>query len=86
MRIELVCYINYMILFYYDFMVVKFIVYEFICEELIMIGICVLSEYFVLGIDIMILFYLRFLNNYIFRSGEFNIKFLEKYNIMDDNN
>ena len=43
----------------------------------IMTGIRALSEYLVLGIDTTIPFHLRLLNNDVFRSGEFNTKFLE---------
>ena len=66
-------------------MVAKLIVHEPTRDEAIMTGIRSLSEYLVLGIDTTIPFHLRLLNNEIFRSGEFNTKFLEKYNIMDDN-
>lgn len=66
-----------MILLYYDLMVVKLIIYELIWDEVIMVGICVLSEFVVFGIDIIILFYIKLLNNDIFRSGKFNINFLE---------
>ena len=85
-RIESACYTNYTIPPYYDSMVAKLIVHEPTREESIMTGIRALSEYLVLGIDTTIPFHLRLLNNHIFRSGEFNTKFLEKYNIMDDNN
>lgn len=85
-RIESACYTNYTIPPHYDSMVAKLIVHEPTREESIMTGIRALSEYLVLGIDTTIPFHLRLLNNHIFRSGEFNTKFLEKYNIMDDNN
>ncbi|PPJ72591.1 acetyl-CoA carboxylase biotin carboxylase subunit, partial [Staphylococcus aureus] len=85
-RIESACYTNYTIPPYNDSMVAKLIVHEPTREESIMTGIRALSEYLVLGIDTTIPFHLRLLNNHIFRSGEFNTKFLEKYNIMDDNN
>lgn len=85
-RIESACYTNYTIPPYYDSMVAKLIVHEPTREESIMTGIRALSEYLVLGIDTTIPFHLRLLNNHIFRSGEFNTKFLEKYNIIDDNN
>ena len=82
-RIESACYTNYTIPPYYDSMVAKLIVHEPTRDEAIMTGIRSLSEYLVLG-DTTIPFHLRLLNNEIFRSGEFNTKFLEKYNIMDD--
>ncbi len=85
-RIESACYTNYTIPPYYDSMVAKLIVHEPTREEAITTGIRALSEYLVLGIDTTIPFHLKLLNNDIFRSGEFNTKFLEKYNILDDNN
>lgn len=84
-RIESACYTNYTIPPYYDSMVAKLIVHEPTRDEAIMTGVRALSEYLVLGIDTTIPFHLRLLNNDIFRSGEFNTKFLEKYNIMSDN-
>ena len=77
MRIESACYTNYTIPPYYDSMVAKLIVHEPTRDEAIMTGIRSLSEYLVLGIDTTIPFHLRLLNNEIFRSGEFNTKFLE---------
>ena len=85
-RIESACYTNYTIPPYYDSMVAKLIVHESTRDEAIMTGIRALSEYLVLGIDTTIPFHLKLLTNDIFRSGEFNTKFLEKYNIMADDN
>ena len=65
-------------------MVAKLIVHEPTRDEAIMAGLRSLGEFLVLGIDTTIPFHIRLLNNDIFRSGEFNTKFLETYNIMDE--
>ena len=82
-RIESACYTNYTIPPYYDSMVAKLIVHQHTREETIMSAIRALEEFVVLGIDTTIPFHIRLLNNDIFRSGEFNTKFLEEHNIMD---
>ncbi|AVQ36122.1 acetyl-CoA carboxylase biotin carboxylase subunit [Staphylococcus kloosii] len=82
-RIESACYTNYTIPPYYDSMVAKLIVHQPTREETIMSAIRALEEFVVLGIDTTIPFHIRLLNNDIFRSGEFNTKFLEEHNIMD---
>lgn len=81
-RIESACYTNYTIPPYYDSMVAKLIVYEPTRDEAIMTGIRALSEYLILGIDTTIPFHLKLMNNDIFKSGDYNTNFLEKYNIM----
>lgn len=83
-RVESACYTNYTIPPYYDSMVGKLIVHQPTRDDAIMSGLRALSEYLVLGIDTTIPFHMNLLSNDIFRSGEFNTKFLEKYNIMDD--
>ena len=81
-RIESACYTNYTIPPYYDSMVAKLIVHEPTRDEAIMTGIRALSEYLILGIDTTISFHLKLMNNDIFKSGDYNTNFLEKYNIM----
>ncbi|WP_145465864.1 acetyl-CoA carboxylase biotin carboxylase subunit [Staphylococcus pettenkoferi] len=83
-RVESACYTNYTIPPYYDSMVGKLIVHQPTRDDAIMSGLRALSEYLVLGIDTTIPFHMNLLSNDIFRSGEFNTKFLKKYNIMDD--
>ena len=80
-RIESACYTNYTIPPYYDSMVAKLIVHEPTRDEAIMTGIRALSEYLILGIDTTIPFHLKLMNNDIFKSGDYNTNFLEKYNI-----
>lgn len=81
-RIESACYTNYTIPPYYDSMVAKLVVHEPTRDEAIMTGIRALSEYLILGIDTTIPFHLKLMNNDIFKSGDYNTNFLEKYNIM----
>lgn len=81
-RIESACYTNYTIPPYYDSMVAKLIVHEPTRDEAVMTGIRALSEYLILGIDTTIPFHLKLMNNDIFKSGDYNTNFLEKYNIM----
>lgn len=56
--VDLVVYLGYLILFFYDLMVVKLIVYGKICEEVIVKMKCVFSEFVIEGVYIIILFYL----------------------------
>ena len=81
-RIESACYTNYTIPPYYDSMVAKLIVHEPTRDEAIMTVIRALREYLILGIDKTIPFHLKLMNNDIFKSGDYNTNFLEKYNIM----
>ena len=81
-RIESACYTNYTIPPYYDSMVAKLIVHEPTRDKAIMTGIRELSKYLILGIDTTIPFHLKLMNNDIFKSGDYNTNFLEKYNIM----
>lgn len=81
-RIESACYTNYTIPPYYDSMVAKLVVHEPTRDEAIMTGIRALCEYLILGIDTTIPFHLKLMNNDIFKSGDYNTNFLEKYNIM----
>lgn len=83
-RVESACYTNYTIPPYYDSMVGKLIVHEPTREQAIKTGIRALGEYLVLGIDTTIPFHLRLLNHEVFNRGDYNTKFLEKYNIMDE--
>lgn len=83
-RVESACYTNYTIPPYYDSIVGKLIVHEPTREQAIKTGIRALGEYLVLGIDTTIPFHLRLLNHEVFNRGDYNTKFLEKYNIMDE--
>ncbi|MTV22503.1 acetyl-CoA carboxylase biotin carboxylase subunit [Staphylococcus delphini] len=83
-RIDSACYTNYGIPPYYDSMVAKLIVHQPTREEAIMSGLRALSEFVVLGIDTTIPFHIRLLNHPVFNKGFFSTKFLEIYDIMNE--
>ncbi|EJA1880384.1 acetyl-CoA carboxylase biotin carboxylase subunit [Staphylococcus pseudintermedius] len=83
-RIDSACYTNYFIPPYYDSMVAKLIVHQPTREETIMSGLRALSEFVVLGIDTTIPFHIRLLNHPVFNQGFFSTKFLEIYDIMNE--
>lgn len=83
-RIESACYNNYMIPPYYDSMVAKLIVHQPSRDEAIMTGSRALNEFVVMGIDTTIPFHIRLLGHPVFREGFFSTKFLEIYDIMNE--
>lgn len=83
-RIESACYNNYMIPPYYDSMVAKLIVHQPSRGEAIMTGLRALNEFVVMGIDTTIPFHIRLLGHPVFREGFFSTKFLEIYDIMNE--
>ncbi|PTG71751.1 acetyl-CoA carboxylase biotin carboxylase subunit [Staphylococcus chromogenes] len=83
-RIESACYNNYMIPPYYDSMVAKLIVHQPSRDEAIMTGLRALNEFVVMGIDTTITFHIRLLGHPVFREGFFSTKFLEIYDIMNE--
>lgn len=83
-RIESACYTNYMIPPYYDSMVAKLIIHQPTRDEAIMSGLRALNEFVVMGIDTTIPFHIRLLSHPVFREGFFSTKFLEIYDIMND--
>lgn len=83
-RIESACYNNYMIPPYYDSMVAKLIVHQSSRDEAIMTGLRALNEFVVMGIDTTIPFHIRLLGHPVFREGFFSTKFLEIYDIMNE--
>lgn len=83
-RIESACYNNYMIPPYYDSMVAKLIVHQPLRDEAIMTGLRALNEFVVMGIDTTIPFHIRLLGHPVFREGFFSTKFLEIYDIMNE--
>lgn len=80
--VDLVVYLGYFIFLYYDSMIVKVIIYGKMRDEVIVCMKCVLSEFVIEGIEIIILFYLKLFEYEIFVGGEFNMKFLEIYDVM----
>ncbi|WP_194745822.1 acetyl-CoA carboxylase biotin carboxylase subunit [Staphylococcus chromogenes] len=83
-RIESACYNNYMIPPYYDSMVAKLIIHQPSRDEAIMTGLRALNEFVVMGIDTTIPFHIRLLGHPVFREGFFSTKFLEIYDIMNE--
>lgn len=55
--VDISVYVGYIILFYYDFMIVKFICWVLICEECIKKMECVLDEFIIEGVKIIVFFY-----------------------------
>ncbi|QLK86090.1 acetyl-CoA carboxylase biotin carboxylase subunit [Staphylococcus sp. 17KM0847] len=83
-RIDSACYMNYTIPPYYDSMVAKLIIHTPTREETMMTSLRALNEFVIMGIDTTIPFHIRLLNHPIFQKGYFNTKFLEQYDVMND--
>ncbi|MGE6258975.1 acetyl-CoA carboxylase biotin carboxylase subunit [Heyndrickxia sporothermodurans] len=81
-RIDSAAYPGYSIPPYYDSMIAKVISYGSTRDEAIARMRRALSEFAVEGIHTTIPFHLRLLEHETFVKGEFNTKFLEKYDIM----
>ncbi|MBC1434194.1 acetyl-CoA carboxylase biotin carboxylase subunit [Paenilisteria rocourtiae] len=82
-RIDSAAYPNYKIPPYYDSMVAKVICYGETRDEAIATMKRALGEFAVEGIPTTIPFHLRVLDHEVFQSGDFNTKFLEKYDVMN---
>ncbi|MED1205176.1 acetyl-CoA carboxylase biotin carboxylase subunit [Heyndrickxia acidicola] len=81
-RIDSAAYPEYSIPPYYDSMIAKVISYGATREEAIARMKRALSEFVVEGIHTTIPFHLRLLEHETFVKGDFNTKFLEKYDVM----
>lgn len=81
-RVDSAAYPGYSIPPYYDSMIAKVISYGATREEAIARMKRALSEYVVEGINTTIPFHLRLLEHETFVKGDFNTKFLEKYDVM----
>jgi acetyl-CoA carboxylase biotin carboxylase subunit len=81
-RVDSAAYPGYSIPPYYDSMIAKVISYGATREEAIARMKRALSEYVVEGINTTIPFHLRLLEHETFVKGDFNTKFLEKYDLM----
>ncbi|WP_175991081.1 acetyl-CoA carboxylase biotin carboxylase subunit [Bacillus sp. Marseille-Q1617] len=81
-RVDSAAYPGYMIPPYYDSMIAKVITYGATREEAISRMKRALSEFVVEGVHTTIPFHLRVLEHETFVDGEFNTKFLEKYDVM----
>jgi len=81
-RVDSAAYPGYTIPPYYDSMIAKVISYGATREEAIARMKRALSEFAVEGVKTTIPFHLKLLENEVFVSGDFNTKFLEKYDVM----
>ncbi|MRG86549.1 acetyl-CoA carboxylase biotin carboxylase subunit [Salinibacillus xinjiangensis] len=83
-RVDSAAYSGWMIPPYYDSMIAKLITYGKTREEAVLRMNRALSEFVIEGIHSTVPFHQRMMNHPVFKSGDFNTKFLEKYNIMED--
>ncbi|WP_203246947.1 acetyl-CoA carboxylase biotin carboxylase subunit [Sporosarcina beigongshangi] len=82
-RVDSAMYTGYSIPPYYDSMVAKLIVHADTREEAVARMARALDEFIVEGVDTTIPFHLRLMDDAVFKSGDFDTKFLEKYSIMN---
>ncbi|MBO8154826.1 MAG: acetyl-CoA carboxylase biotin carboxylase subunit [Bacillaceae bacterium] len=83
-RVDSAAYSGWMIPPYYDSMIAKLITYGKTREEAMDRMKRALDEFVIDGIKTTIPFHQRVMTHPVFRSGEFNTKFLENYNIMEE--
>ncbi len=84
-RVDSAVYTGYSIPPYYDSMVAKLIVHGATREEAIKRMERALSEFVIDGVHTTIPFHLNVMQHEAFKSGNFNTKFLEKYDVMKTN-
>ncbi len=82
-RVDSAVYTGYTIPPFYDSMVAKLIVHGDTREEAIARMRRALDEFIIDGVDTTIPFHSNLMNHEVFKSGDFDTKFLEKYKIMD---
>ena len=85
-RIDSAAYPGYQIPPYYDSMIAKLITYGKTRDEAISRMKRALSEFVIEGVHTTIPFHLKLMDHEVFKSGEFNTKFLEKYEVMGSSN
>ncbi|MFP3321576.1 acetyl-CoA carboxylase biotin carboxylase subunit [Planococcus sp. SIMBA_160] len=81
-RVDSAMYSGYTIPPYYDSMVAKLITFADTREEAVSKMKRALDEFVVEGVFTTIPFHLRLMDHEVFKSGDFNTKFLEKYDVM----
>ncbi|AJD91419.1 acetyl-CoA carboxylase biotin carboxylase subunit [Jeotgalibacillus malaysiensis] len=81
-RVDSAAYTGYDIPPYYDSMIAKVITYGATRDEAVAKMKRALSEFVVEGVHTTIPFHLKLLSHDVFTGGDFNTKFLEKYDIM----
>nr|WP_208379642.1 acetyl-CoA carboxylase biotin carboxylase subunit [Alkalibacillus almallahensis] len=83
-RVDSAAYTGWNIPPYYDSMIAKLIVHGATREEAMDKMNRALDEFVIEGIHSTIPFHKRMMNHPVFRDGEFNTKFLETYQVMED--
>ena len=81
-RVDSAMYSGYTIPPYYDSMVAKLITFADTREKAVAKMKRALDEFVVEGVFTTIPFHLRLMDHEVFKSGDFNTKFLEKYDVM----
>ncbi|MCG7345166.1 acetyl-CoA carboxylase biotin carboxylase subunit [Sporosarcina sp. ACRSL] len=81
-RVDSAMYTGYTIPPFYDSMVAKLIVHADTREEAVARMKRALDEFIIEGVDTTIPFHLNLMDHEIFKSGDFDTKFLEKYTVM----
>jgi len=82
-RVDSAMYTGYSIPPFYDSMVAKLIVHADTREEAVARMKRALDEFIIEGVETTIPFHLKLMDNEVFKSGDFDTKFLEKYSIMN---
>ena len=82
-RVDSAMYSGYSIPPYYDSMVAKLIAFADTREEAVAKMKRALSEFVVEGVHTTIPFHARLMDHEVFKSGDFDTKFLEKYDVMN---
>lgn len=83
-RVDSAVYPGYSIPPFYDSMVAKLIVHAPTREEAVLKMKRALQEFIVDGVETTIPFHTRLMDHDVFRSGDFDTKFLERYELMKD--
>ena len=81
-RVDSAMYTGYSIPPFYDSMVAKLIVHADTREEAVLRMKRALDEFIIEGVHTTIPFHLNLMDNDVFKSGDFDTKFLEKYDVM----
>ncbi|MFD1204411.1 MULTISPECIES: acetyl-CoA carboxylase biotin carboxylase subunit [Sporosarcina] len=81
-RVDSAMYTGYSIPPFYDSMVAKLIVHADTREEAVARMKRALDEFIIEGVDTTVPFHLSLMDHEVFKSGEFDTKFLEKYQVM----
>ncbi|MCZ2260108.1 acetyl-CoA carboxylase biotin carboxylase subunit [Sporosarcina sp. G11-34] len=82
-RVDSAMYAGYTIPPFYDSMVAKLIVHADTREEAVARMKRALDEFIIDGVETTIPFHLNLMDNEVFKSGDFDTKFLEKYDVMN---